>query len=98
MPDPELLRRFGIDLARLSAVHPAELSLRILSAARFVMDENDDSTNAPGVFTVGGFAQLTILRRASVQSEIVHRWPDTIGSRITPSLKDPPPSLMARNV
>jgi len=33
---------------------------------------------------IGGFAQVTTITRASIETKIIRRWPDVVGEKITP--------------
>ena len=59
---------------------------KIVAAARQKPDEN-------GFFNVGGFLQSSMLFKDTAVSSIVHRWPDTVGKPIDPSLDLPLPKF-----
>lgn len=46
--------------------------------------ETDPMEGAAGIHFVGGFLQVTTLTETGVISEIVHRWPDTVGQPLDP--------------
>lgn len=47
------------------------------------------------VYLVGGFAELTTVRRESIASRVIHEWPDRIGAKIVPANALPVEELQA---
>lgn len=70
------------------AIDPKVDGLRILE------EQRRHRSKIPGtgqrLFIVGGFGQLTSVRRDHITTEILHRWPDLVGKKIHPNA---PPKL-----
>ena len=67
----------------MSTHEDAEAAVRIVCAARQQrIPIGGDPAN--GTCQVGGFVQLAQINRCSAWTEIAHRWPDKIGSRLYP--------------
>ena len=84
MPSPELREQFGLDFGNLAGHDEISIAVRLLCAARFSSAPDETAISAAFNFNIGSFVQLTILRRDSIQSQIVHRWPDVVGEKIDP--------------
>jgi hypothetical protein len=75
-----VLRRPLVSQADIDALDPERDGFALHSAQR----------RAPGIYCnraayiVGGFAELTTVRRDRVESRIIHEWPDSIGRQIVP--------------
>ncbi|KQQ23734.1 hypothetical protein ASF53_05265 [Methylobacterium sp. Leaf123] len=70
----------------------AEIAVRIICAGRQQrIPIHGDEAN--GTCQVGGFVQIAQINRGTAWTEIAHRWPDGIGTRLDPSngLAYPPP-------
>lgn len=64
-------------------IDPRVDGLRILESQRRHKMKNQHAGGEP-VFGVGGFAQLTTIRRDMITTEVLHRWPDEVGKKIAP--------------
>jgi len=95
IPNLELRRRFGIDFDNIENHEAVELSQRLLCAARFCEEPNDEATGKQSNFTIGCYLQSTILRQDRIESRIVHRWPDPIGEKIDPKRGEALPPFLA---
>lgn len=60
-----------------------EAGLRVMEVQRMRMREHLATGASPlEVGMVGGFAQLTVINRQLIQTQIIRRWPDRIGERL----------------
>lgn len=57
--------------------------LDIAEAQRYV--ESDHGNGGPAVHGVGGFCRATVITRDSIQTAILHHWPDRLGEKIEPA-------------
>lgn len=79
---PVAVAPFDADLdARCAAIEPSD---DIVSVGVALMEEQrkvrgPHAGTGPAVAGVGGFCQMTVIRPQSIQTAIVHRWPDQIG-------------------
>lgn len=102
MPTGEAAARFGFvfpDQLRPPAAGEtfdlAEYLIRCVCACRA---EPQAATADGGKFcAVGGFLQVTILKRDSIETRIVHRWPDRVGELMDPTSGDALPAFLTRN-
>jgi len=91
-PTEELFERFGAGTNALPMT-AADLTLRTVCAARALRCAPSEEDKCE--YVVGGFLQLTILKRNEIASEIVHRWPDPVGEKIDPTRGEPLPAFLA---
>lgn len=97
-PPPEYCKQFGIDwqsdVGICGAANSTDLAMRVLCANRAMSGPKDQLlTDDEGHYAVGGFIQMTILRKDSIEQRIIHRWPDEWGTRVDPTAGDPRPFL-----
>lgn len=86
----EHMERFGV-MEAIAANDPIPATVRAVCAARQLRNVSDEAAE----HCVGGFIQLTIVRRDKVESTIVHRWPDVIGEPIDPTRGEPLPAFLS---
>lgn len=68
--------------AEFATMDPRSAAIRIMDAQRHILGyQREDS---PPFASVGMFCQLTKVTTARIETEIVWRWPDSIGEKIDP--------------
>jgi hypothetical protein len=96
-PRPEDAPRFGLNWPNLDGggvTHAIGMTARLVCAARARSGPLPavDIKDTARAYACGGFLQLTTLTRDCITSEIIHRWPDRVGSTVDPSVGDPMPA------
>lgn len=90
-PPAEVCEEFGLTEPPADLV---ELCARYVCANRPLSGTvRDEDGNIEGVYGVGGFLQMVIVKRDHVQSWIAHRWPDEIGKPVDPTVGEPMPAF-----
>lgn len=69
---------------RLSVGDPIGTGMLAMEAQRKLPYAGTDAPGRSSVFTVGAFAQITVVTRDRIESRILKRWPDALGQRINP--------------
>lgn len=86
-PSRQSMQRFQIKLESNSVQEDSDLAMKLICAARVEEYQPSNQVDVPH-HGVGGFLQLTQLRRHHIASSIVHEWLDVIGEPIDPSRVD----------
>ncbi|MCJ2070583.1 hypothetical protein MKK75_17580 [Methylobacterium sp. J-030] len=85
LPDNEALRSIGLKVGRtFDLSRPAEKLLDVIELQRRTPGPIGTRSSAPTGFAIGGAAVLTEVTEAGIVQRVVRRWPDQIGTRITP--------------
>jgi hypothetical protein len=79
-PSDDHVKQFSIPCESKSLEEDAIWAMKIICAAR--QSGSDDS--GPRVWHIGSFLQLTVIKRLSIVSNVVHCWPDPMGEKIDP--------------
>lgn len=88
-PRPESMNRFGLDSD--ASWTADELLSRYVCACRADSGISSEPDNDSMPYYVGGFLQLTTLRKDRVNISIIHRWPDKPGEVLDPNNGEPMP-------
>lgn len=86
LPDDDALRRIGLKVGRtFDLSRPAEKLLEVIEHQRGIASPFGKRPGAPVGYGIGGAAILTEIAEAGIVQRVVRRWPDEIGTRITPN-------------
>lgn len=93
-PPVEYADAFGIQVPGINMTEMppegARYAMASVAACRFVPGGPDHEQAKEDPFCcVGGFLQVTILRKNYVEAQIAHRWPDRLGERMDPWRGEP---------
>lgn len=92
LPDDEALRGIGLKVGRtFDLSRPAEKLLDVIELQRRTLGPIGTRPGAPHGCAIGGAAVLTEVSEAGVVQRVVRRWPDQVGTRITPEGVEPAP-------
>jgi hypothetical protein len=72
------------NFARLQLEFSDAKAIELVTRQRAMVAPSVNDPHVPGPHAVGGFVQLTTVRRDSIETRILHRWPDVIGQGIQP--------------
>jgi hypothetical protein len=84
--------RFGLNVD--GSVNGFEYAQRGIWAARYSRFPFQLGKTLPEGHCVGGFLEVSILRRDRIETSIVHRWPDPVGEMIDPTRGEPIPEFL----
>jgi hypothetical protein len=77
----------GRDFARLQLEFNDAKAVELAERQRAIPAPLLENPNEPGPYAVGGFIQLTTIRKTGIETRILKHWPDKIGEKIQPHME-----------